>query len=630
MNVSHYRRFLVATLVALALSLCCPALAAAASQQATPAAGSAPPASSSTSTACGPSTLTLGFFQSKCGSTPSLLQKNLQKAVALTSKAADSIGNLFAYIIQYASVFVPVARIFLGLAFLFELVGLLYAFLIKGGTMEFIFSALRLLAFASVPLALFVTVGGHGFWPYAPNYLDHLFTVGLSNMLDKVVPANTFGAVPGTAVTGGGAGVAQVQVVVTNLMHSLSASIPHIAAGKATIGADFVEVFMVAVLFVPVVIFAMALMFALYGPLLLLDIGIVMGPLLIPWMVWKPLAKLASAWLTYMLTMGLAFLVGMLMGNVVIMAIGSILKHAFSSAGAAAQLSDVVLLLPIILVMLFMGYMLFKAEAIAAGLIGGPHIGSGGVLLAAAVGVSRMASGGGRGAAKGAAAGSAAGPAGAAAGGAAGAAEGAASGAGKAAAGGDTGPSLSNQARDVGGSAGASVSPSGGSSGQPGGGSAGAAGDPAGGSIGGRIAAGPSEAGANAAAPAHGGFRSHVASGFRRSAKAVGSVASGARRGYVTGRDGVRPSHGMHLIAKSTAIGAAVAVGGPVAGGAVAAYVLSRHARGAVHGALGGTKPVARAAGKAALSGARAGGRALRASTTLLKDPPTPRRPKNS
>ncbi|HEX7325387.1 MAG TPA: type IV secretion system protein [Rhodanobacteraceae bacterium] len=527
----------------------------------------------------------------------SKIAADLKADTAAIAELPETINrDLFGNITPFFNVFVSAGQKLLALAFILSFVTLTWTWYIKGGISEYVFSLLRLLIVTSIPLAVLGTVHGAGFWPKAPEVLTHAITGGLATMIDHVNPDASFaGAGAAAAVHGAGTGRGQAVAVVQNLLGALSAHL-NVPAVTAT-GADgiiraIVQSVLAIVLFVPFVLFALALLFSLYGPLLMIDIGIVMGPLLIPWIVWDPLSNLTMTWLKYMLTMCMAFLVCILMADVVIAAVGAMLTEAFSAGTTVASLGDIALLFPAVIVLLFMGYMLFKGEAIAAALMGGPHIGSGGVLLAAGLGVSRMMTGGSKKPGKPGGAktpglpGAGASGAGAATGGGAGAGAGAAAGGG----GGSGASSLSSQAGN------ASMAGGGSSGASSGGGQAGSGGDAAfGASIGGASqssgdsAPGAGDAGAGAGTVTTAGVGGGAAApdggkagGGRWSG--VKGAAGAMHKGYLHGRDGTgRGQHGMHLIAKSTAIGAAAVLGGPVAGGAVAAYVLSRHARGAVH-----------------------------------------------
>ncbi len=160
------------------------------------------------------------------------------------------------------------------------------------------------------------------------------------------------------------------------------------------LGATITKTIAIVLLFIPTLILAVAMIFALYGPLLMLLIGIVFGPVLIAWLPFEPLANLATTWLRYMVSMGIAFAIGILLAT-----IGTAALKQFTAALATmdASLASFGAFIGGVLAttagMLFLAYMMFKVEHIAAGLVGGPAIGGGGGFLGFAAGrAARLAS----------------------------------------------------------------------------------------------------------------------------------------------------------------------------------------------------------------------------------------------
>ena len=148
------------------------------------------------------------------------------------------------------------------------------------------------------------------------------------------------------------------------------------------------------ILFALAILLSVALIFALYGPLLALHIGIIFGPLLIAWMPFGPMAHLARNWLQFMLSQGFALVVGI---TIAMIAVSSI--EAFTDSMAmmsrdpnlplaqelAAKIGGFMASAAVIV---FTAFMLFRADDLAAAMIGGGGAGAGGV---GAVIMSRMA-----------------------------------------------------------------------------------------------------------------------------------------------------------------------------------------------------------------------------------------------
>lgn len=142
--------------------------------------------------------------------------------------------------------------------------------------------------------------------------------------------------------------------------------------------------FIIRVILTAIAIFlAVAMLFALFSPLLMLQIGIIFGPILICWLPFSPLADLARTWLKFMITSGMSLAVGVLL---VLLASTSV-DSFITTIGAVNADPDMPASLAFIAkfggfmsasaVMIFLGVMLFKADNIAAALIGGATAGGG-------------------------------------------------------------------------------------------------------------------------------------------------------------------------------------------------------------------------------------------------------------
>lgn len=161
-----------------------------------------------------------------------------------------------------------------------------------------------------------------------------------------------------------------------------------IVGQKSVGGAIFsamTEAFFELLLFIISVVLVIALVVALYGPLLALHIGIVFGPLLLAWMPFGPMAHLTRNWLQFILSQGFALVVGITMA---IIASNSIEAYTNSMLmmGAEAGLpwfeelgAKIGGFMASSAVILFVAWMLFKADDIAAAMIGGGGAGTGGV-----------------------------------------------------------------------------------------------------------------------------------------------------------------------------------------------------------------------------------------------------------
>lgn len=138
-------------------------------------------------------------------------------------------------------------------------------------------------------------------------------------------------------------------------------------------------------LFVLAIVMSVALIFALYGPLLALHLGIIFGPLLLAWMPFGPTAHLARNWLQFMLSQGFALVVGI---TIAMLAVNSI-EVFTDNIAAMSHNPDVPLAQEIAAkvgafmasaaVLVFVSVMLFRADDLAAAMIGGGGAGAGSV-----------------------------------------------------------------------------------------------------------------------------------------------------------------------------------------------------------------------------------------------------------
>lgn len=132
---------------------------------------------------------------------------------------------------------------------------------------------------------------------------------------------------------------------------------------------------------------SLALIFALYGPLFALQIGIIIGPLLIAWLPSPQFSHLAKSWFQFILTQGFTLVIAVAMaviGSAAIdvfatqmhgLAAGGVDSSGFIEA-AIVQAGGFVASLA---VLVFVGLMLFKADNIASAIIGGGHAGGSGI-----------------------------------------------------------------------------------------------------------------------------------------------------------------------------------------------------------------------------------------------------------
>lgn len=150
------------------------------------------------------------------------------------------------------------------------------------------------------------------------------------------------------------------------------------------------------ILFALAILLSVALIFALYGPLLALHLGIIFGPLLIAWMPFGPTSHLARNWLQFMLSQGFALVVGITIAMIAVSSIETFtdtmakMSHDPNMPLAQELAAKIGGFMASAAVIIFTAFMLFRADDIAAAMIGGGGAGAGGV---GAVIMSRLSAG---------------------------------------------------------------------------------------------------------------------------------------------------------------------------------------------------------------------------------------------
>lgn len=170
--------------------------------------------------------------------------------------------------------------------------------------------------------------------------------------------------------------------------------------GRASIGREIINkltqaAFDVVLFFVSLLV-GFALILALYGPLLTLQLGAIFGPLLVAWLPWQPMAHLFHNWLRFMLASGVALLVGITLATLAAGVLGDFASQMASiGTDPTMSLADELLarvgaFMTSVSVIVFVAYFLMQTESIASSLIGGAGSGSGAVASGILGGMRRM------------------------------------------------------------------------------------------------------------------------------------------------------------------------------------------------------------------------------------------------
>lgn len=290
---------------------------------------------------------------------------------ALFSSADSMVGKL-----------VPVGQKLLALAVVLELLYSAYMYFIKGSGSDFLASGFRTLIVTSVPLALLAS------WPEFPKALMSMFTSSVTEIV--------------TGHAGGATGqVGSMLDSISKMSGQLLIPVPdgfwaHVQHPIDTTVDSITNLLVGIVMIFATVMFGCALLFATFGPLVMLKIGMIIGPILLPLLVWKPTSDIGMKWFTYMLSMCVAYVLGLILAQLALEAMGAQVALVQQQSGTYDTVMVTLLgLLPTVLAMVFCGFLLLKVEHIAAALIGGASIGSGAIVFAGALG--SLKGGGGKG-----------------------------------------------------------------------------------------------------------------------------------------------------------------------------------------------------------------------------------------
>lgn len=281
------------------------------------------------------------------------------------------IKPLFDGLNQYATSFKPMGETFLSVAIVLELFSIMLQYLAKGGVQDLMGKLFALLTVSAVPLALIHS------WPEAPNLLLQWLKTDVPQALHMAHGAGSVGdaiksvtqAVSKVGLPPGSGWVSDIVVAIENALVQM-------------------------LLFWPTVLLELAILFSLEGPMVMLYIGIIFGPILIAWMPWQPASNLGMSWFRYMISLCFAYAIGLVLAMVmssVAVKLGTSISQ--ETGGAWAHGMIFVVLVPIVLIMLLMTYFMLKVESIAGAMVGGPALGHGGGMFFAGAAAAKALSG---------------------------------------------------------------------------------------------------------------------------------------------------------------------------------------------------------------------------------------------
>lgn len=122
------------------------------------------------------------------------------------------------------------------------------------------------------------------------------------------------------------------------------------------------------------------ILFALFMPVASLMIGAIFGPLLLPWMAWRPLSSMAERWTGFMIANGLSFVVAIVILKGLTKTLGAMTTQmqGMQNEGFFTGLAGMsVTLVALFAIYIFATNLLLAANNIAQGMTGGASIGEG-------------------------------------------------------------------------------------------------------------------------------------------------------------------------------------------------------------------------------------------------------------
>jgi hypothetical protein len=278
------------------------------------------------------------------------------------------INPLNGALASMGSKFVGMGKTFLAFAVMVLLTNELYAYFIGGGLQQLISRLMRSVIILSLPLAALMT------WGDMSNVL-----VKFGSEMSTIVGADSS---PETALQDLGksldTGLKNITQTFWNVKdqpidwaHPFDSLI--MLVGQAIV-AIFVGLLLLLYL-VAAIAFMLGGLLGLYMPLVMLQLGVIFGPLLIPWILLSSLASLATSWLRYMLVSAFSYAVASVLIAAVLKAGMNITKPFATTppVGLDGMLAVGGAIIISAITFLFGAYLMIRSDNIAAAMLGGPN-----------------------------------------------------------------------------------------------------------------------------------------------------------------------------------------------------------------------------------------------------------------
>lgn len=298
---------------------------------------------------------------------------------------AGGLSNLFAAIelmvgeaIKMQGGLVPVGQKLFLVALTLTILNDVYQWWIKGDATELLARWVRLFVVASIPFSLLFADGA---WIKANQTLVGFFQSGVTEALGASSSENLQGVIKGTLKSVVDA--VSVDPPKSETGFELTKPSTWIDAAKDTfssLGGLVVEFLLKIIVFMGVAAMTLGMLVAGYIPLVALQIGIIVGPILIAWLPFEPMANYAHTWLKFMIVNAMTIVVAvilLLMTKAAMGPISSTLAEMIGGGiwdGTVGMIASVFM---IVAILLFVTFMLFQADEIAGGLIGHSSVGGG-------------------------------------------------------------------------------------------------------------------------------------------------------------------------------------------------------------------------------------------------------------
>ncbi len=290
---------------------------------------------------------------------------------------------------------VPTGQKLLGVALTLTVLNDVYQWWIKGDATELLAKGVRLFVITSIPASLLLAPGA---WVSANQTLVGFFQHGVTQALGAASGANLGDVIKGTIKSIVDAvNVAQPASATTFSWLNPGSWFAAAAETFSSLGGLFIELVLKVIVFIGVAAMMLGMLVAGYVPLVSLQIGVIVGPILIAWLPFEPMANYAHTWLKFMIVNAMTIVVAtilLLMTQAAVGSITGVLSDMLADGAVAGGLGAFASTFTVLAVLLFVAYMLFQADDIAGGLIGHSSVGGGFMGRAISSAIGKAAKGG--------------------------------------------------------------------------------------------------------------------------------------------------------------------------------------------------------------------------------------------